>query len=169
VKYPLGGPLHRLHSPSDAEILDARVSKSNTSRGFIQLWGNLAHVSLMADQRTITRKGRRLRLGSIEKNRRTHLLKLPCTLDFRSEDLSSIFCVKIANFLLEDDPKTHDDDHDLDRPRAHYIVLERVGHLSLRRHPLDQGTFRRIGAGFRKIEEADAFFKSVPRRFFTII
>jgi hypothetical protein len=75
--------------------------------------------------------------------------------------------VRIANFL--DRKSEYDSDRYFNSQpfRAHYLVLERVGPLSLRRNPLDQGTFRRIGVGQCPVEGADAFFKSVSRRFLT--
>jgi hypothetical protein len=124
VNYPYaaewwGGSVRRLYSPSDAEIFDAHVSKSNKSRGFIQLWGTLAHVSLVAGELTKLCKGRRPSLGSTKKTSGANNLKLKCDLDFRS--LKSVYCVRIANFSLK---------YALDR--AHYLVLEGAGLMSLR-------------------------------------
>jgi hypothetical protein len=99
VHYPYAdrwwaGSVRRICSPSDAEILDALVSKSKPSRGFIQLWGSLAHVSLvavphvslMAGKLTKLRKGRRPSLASTKKNSEANHLKLECNLDFRSKN-----------------------------------------------------------------------------------
>jgi hypothetical protein len=99
VDYPYaaewwGGSVRRLYPPSDAEIFDAHISKSNKSRGFIQLWGSLE-----------------------------------CDLDFRSKNWKSVYCVRIANFLLEYVTDRHPESGKF---RGHYLVVERAGPLSLR-------------------------------------
>jgi hypothetical protein len=135
-----GGSVHRIYSPLDAEILVAHVSKSKPSRGFIQLWGSLAHVSFMAGKLIKLHKGRRPSVASTKKNTVANHLNLECDLDFRSKNWKSVYCVRIANFLLEYVTDRHPESGKF---RGHYLVVERAGPLSLRRHPLDQGTFRR--------------------------
>jgi hypothetical protein len=120
----------------------------------------------MAGKLTKFRKGRRPSLVSTKKNSEANQLQLECDLDFRHHNWKSVYCVRIANFLLE---YATDRRPEPEIFRAHYLVLERASPLSLRRHPLDQGTFRRIGVGECSVKGADAFFKSVPRRFLTLV
>jgi hypothetical protein len=86
---------------------------------------------------------------------------LPCSLDFCSKKRKSIYCLRIVNFKIGDG---HVGDM-----KSHYLLLERAGSLPWRSHPLDQGTFRRVGIGAEVREKVDDFFRSVLRRFLKIV
>lgn len=173
-------PVTRISAPSDADIVD--VMKHHNSprsptcylKGCIQLWANIVVASYTA----VGTSGLPLRNCPLQNpgyciwhNRRGFgSCQVRCALDFACADTERVYCARIATWEHVLGEKAFRGRFSSHNPIfAYYLILQRVGSKRSLLHPLDKGTFRRIGIGADEVSIVDTFFTSATRHFITLV
>ena len=157
-------PVRRVELPSDMELLDAKVNKSNTKsrtkevRGLLELQGIIARVTYKPVNLFPLPSGS----GFLTRNRYPSKVQLQRTLDFDCETQENVFCLRVASW-------EHCCHREVSLQQlAYFLVLERSAPLPRHRHPSNQGEFRRVGIGADEPEKVDEFFGSATKQFLTL-